>query len=177
MHAVAATAIDPARTVGLAQAGDLRAFEALYREHVGRIHALSVRMCGDASLADDLTQEIFVRAWERLGTYRGEAAFGTWLHRLAVHVLLTDKRATSRRLARVEPVGEVDGTAVDRPGGAWLDLERALSSLPTKARQVFVLHEIEGLGHDEVAEVMGTTAGTAKSQLHRARELLRRFLS
>lgn len=175
---VLARAPDPvSQTVRLAQGGDLRAFEALYREHSGRIHALSLRMCGDPSLAEDLTQEVFVRAWERLDTYQGEAAFGTWLHRLAVNVMLTDRRASTRRLARVEPVAELEGPAPERPAGAGFDLVRALDALPTKARQVFVLREVEGLDHAEIADAMGTSVGTAKSQLHRARDLLRRFLT
>ena len=163
-------------TVARAQRGDLAAFEELYRQHAGRIHALSLRICGDPSLAEDLTQDVFVRAWQKLDTFQGDAAFGTWLHRLAVNLLLTDRRSTARRLARVEPVADVDGAVPARPAGAGLDLERALRTLPERAREVFVLHEVEGLEHEEIAEVMGTSVGTAKSQLHRARDLLRRFL-
>jgi RNA polymerase sigma-70 factor (ECF subfamily) len=168
---------EPSDSVRRALAGDLAAFEDVYREHVGRVYALCLRMSGDAALADDLTQEVFVRAWEALPTWRGESALSTWLHRIAVNVLLGDRRATVRRLARVEPVADADGPGADHAAGAGLDLDRALATLPEKARQVFVLHEVEGLGHDQIAHAMGTSVGTAKSQLHRARELLRRFLS
>ncbi len=156
---------------------DAAAFERLYRQHVGRIHALCLRMAGDPAAADELTQEVFVHAWEQLGTWRRESAFSTWLHRLAVNVLLTDRRATSRRLARVEPVAEIDEHGSVGTVGARFDLERALGALPTCARQVFVLYEVQGLPHEEVAAAMGTSVGTSKSQLHRARDLLRRFLS
>lgn len=161
--------------VARAVAGDTAAFERLYRTHVPRILALTRRMAGP-DRADDLTQDVFVRAWQKLDTFQGDAAFGTWLHRLAVNLLLTDRRSTARRLARVEPVADVDGAVPARPAGAGLDLERALRTLPERAREVFVLHEVEGLEHEEIAEVMGTSVGTAKSQLHRARDLLRRFL-
>lgn len=166
-----------ASDVHAARQGDVAAFERLYRRHVGRIHALCLRMAGDPVAAEELVQEVFVRAWERLAGFRGDAAFATWLHRVAVNVLLVDRRSTGRRLARVEPVAEVDGPGPLPSPGAALDLDRALATLPAKARQVFVLHEVEGLAHEEVADAMGTTVGTAKGQLHRARSLLRRFLS
>jgi RNA polymerase sigma-70 factor (ECF subfamily) len=156
---------------------DAAAFEALYRGHVGRIHALCLRMAGDPAAADELTQEVFVRAWEQIDGWRREAPFSTWLHRVAVNVLLTDRRATGRRIARVEPVADVDAHGASTSPGAGFDLARALGSLPSSARQVFVLYEVEGLGHEEVAAAMGTSVGTSKSQLHRARDLLRRFLS
>ena len=156
----------------------MAAFEQLYRWHVGRIYALSLRMACDPVAADELTQEVFVRAWEKLGSYRADAAFSTWLHPLAVHVLLGDRRSTGRRLARVEPVAETDVIGGPAPSAVdALDLDRALATLPDRARQVFVLHEVEGWSHGEVAAAMGTTVGTAKGQLHRARALLRRFLS
>jgi RNA polymerase sigma-70 factor, ECF subfamily len=163
-----------------AQDGDLEAFERMYREHVGRIHALMRRLAADAVDADELCQEVFVRVWERLGSYRGESAFGTWLHRLAVNVALGGRRSDGRRLARVLPMAEPDSTASDpsaRSHDAALDLARALEVLPARARQVFVLHDVEGWPHEEIAAAMDTTVGTSKAQLHRARSLLRSALS
>lgn len=169
--------LDLAAVVLRAQHGDMDAFEILYRQHVGRIHALTRRMCADDASADELTQEVFVKAWEKLDSYRGEAAFSSWLHRVAVNVVLGDKRSEGRRLARVTPLAEAEGVAPpDRRPDLGMDLERALDTLPARARQVFVLHHVEGLGHEEVAVAMGTTVGTSKGQLHRARELLRRVL-
>jgi RNA polymerase sigma-70 factor (ECF subfamily) len=168
--------LDLAAIVLRAQRGDVDAFEILYRQHVGRIYALTRRMCADDAQADELTQEVFVKAWEKLDTYRGESAFSSWLHRVAVNVVLGDRRAECRRLARVT-LDEAEGAApVARPD-LGVDLARALDTLPARARQVFVLHHVEGLAHEEVADAMGTSIGTSKGQLHRARELLRRVLS
>lgn len=174
--------MDLSAVVLRAQRGDVDAFEILYRQHVGRIWALTRRMCADDAAADELTQEVFVRAWESLAGYRGEAAFSSWLHRVAVNVVLGDKRSTARRLARVAPSPDLDeapsdGCALGRRPDLGLDLARAIDTLPDRARQVFVLHHVEGWGHEEVASAMGTTVGTSKGQLHRARELLRRVLS
>ena len=158
-------------------AGD---FAALYRAHVGRVYALCLRMVGDAAEATELTQDVFVRAWERLGTFRGESAVGTWLHRLAVNVVLERLRADRRRLARVEPAGEwLDECAAAAPRDAVLeriDLDAALPRLAEGARVVFVLHDVEGYGHDEIARLTGLAPGTIRTQLHRARKHLARLL-
>jgi RNA polymerase sigma-70 factor (ECF subfamily) len=173
----------PADTVPIAvlraQDGDVAAFETLYREHVGRVYNLVRRISGDPVAADELTQEVFVRLWERIGSYRGEAAFSTWLHRMAVNVSLGGRRSDGRRLARVLPLADPDAaspTSLRRTDDAALDLGRALDTLPERARQVFVLHDVEGWPHEEIAQVMATTVGTSKAQLHRARSLLRRAL-
>ena len=164
-----------AADVALAAAGDQRAFERLYRLHVARIHSLARRMAGFDGDPDELTQDVFVRAWERLGTYRGEAAFGTWLHRLAVNVILNWRRSEAGERRWIE-----DGVEPERlvgPGRAEsLDLEGAIRRLPPGARQVFVLHDVEGFKHEEIASMTGVTAGTSKAQLHRARMLLRAWL-
>lgn len=135
-------------------------------------------MAGEGG-ADDLTQEVFIRAWEKLGSFRGEAAFGTWLHRLAVNHILS-RRATARRREdrQVESEGVLDRVAAARePGPALLvDFERAIERLPEGARQVFVLHDVEGYKHEEIGGLLGITAGTSKSQLHRARMILRGYL-
>jgi RNA polymerase sigma-70 factor (ECF subfamily) len=157
-----------------AQAGDVAAFAEIYRAHVGRIHALCRRLCGDAELAGVLTQDVFVRAWEKLAGFRGDAAFSTWLHRLAVNLVLGDRRTRLRRAARelVSAVDETDRAPLQRVD-ASMDLERAIAALPAGARAVFVLFEIEGHSHEEIAELMDLAVGTSKAQLHRARALLR----
>ena len=157
-----------------AQSGDRSAFERLYRAHVGRIFALCRRM--QPGEAEELTQRVFVRAWEKLPAFRGRSAFGTWLHRLAVNVVLTERRSAARREARVV-LAEAPAPQPVGPLAAGMDLERAIAGLPERARQVFVLHDIEGYRHAEIAALMGTAEGTAKAQLHRARRLLREALS
>ena len=166
--------------VDRARRGDLDAFEALYRSHVGRVYAVCVRMTGDRPTAEELTQETFVRAWQRLGTFRGDAALSTWLHRVAVNIVLAHNRATSRR-----PEGHADSEDAVlgrhapervRPDVA-VDLERAIASLPPRAREVFVLHDVEGHTHDEVSGLTGMAVGTLKAHLHRARRLLREALA
>lgn len=165
--------------IARARAGDGRAFEALYRAHVGRIHALCLRMEADGRRAEELTQDVFVRAWERLRSYRGDAAFGTWLHRLAVNVVLSDRRSAWRRSLRVTSGGDEQilqaGAAGGDPHDA-LDLEQAIARLPPGARAVFVLHDIEGYQHGEIAQMAGIAEGTSKTQLFRARRLLRKAL-
>ena len=163
--------------VRLAVAGDTRAFERLYRAHAGRVHALARRMA-DASEADELTQEVFVRAWQGLAGFRGDAAFSTWLHRVAVNVILTRRAAYAVRRERMvegdAAFDELPAPARGREHG--VDLERAIARLPEGARRVFVLHDVEGYKHEEIAATLGVTAGTSKAQLHRARLLLRGHL-
>jgi RNA polymerase sigma-70 factor (ECF subfamily) len=164
-----------------AQDGDVAAFEQLYREHVGRVFALCLRLAGDASLAEELAQEAFVRAWQKLGSFRGESAFSSWLYTLTVNTALSERRSRRRRTARVMATDDL--TVFDRPGrppgGAehGFDLERALAKLPPGARAVLVLHDVEGYKHQEIAEMTGIAAGTSKAQLHRARRLLREALA
>jgi RNA polymerase sigma-70 factor (ECF subfamily) len=162
-----------------AQAGDQEAFGDLYRAHAGRVYALCLRLEADAARAEELTQDVFVRAWERLGSYRGESAFGTWLFRLAVNVVLGDRRSAWRRSKRLLVTD--DPGAYERPSdlshGPNLDLEQAIASLPPGARTVFVLHDVEGYTHDEIAGISGIAEGTSKAQLFRARRLLREALS
>ena len=161
----------------LAATGDGRAFERLYRTHVARIHSLVRRML-DADEADDLTQDIFVRAWQKLSTFRGESAFGTWLHRLAVNVVLARRRTIGMERGRYHADENVlDETAgrAESPGMS-VDFEEALARLPDGARQVFVLHDVAGYRHEEIARMLGVVPGTSKSQLHHARMALRRYL-
>ncbi len=161
-----------------AQGGDTAAFEQLYRRQVGRVYALCLRMTGNREAAEELCQLAFVRAWERLGSFRGDASFGTWLHKLTVNVVLGDRRSQGRRLARFEPARDLDDhSAPRRPEGMTLDLEGAIAVLPSKARMVFVLHDVQGMSHPEIAQAMGIATGTSKGQLHRARKMLKEALA
>ena len=162
-----------------AQQGDVAAFEQLYRQNLDRVFALCLRLCGDGVRAEELTQDVFVRAWQKLGSFEGKSAFSTWLHRLAVNVVLGDRRAEGIRVGKV--FGTDDPAAFESPGravdpGQAMDLERAIASLPPGARTVFVLHDVEGYKHEEIAELHGLAVGTCKAQLHRARRLLREAL-
>ncbi|HEV7588521.1 MAG TPA: RNA polymerase sigma factor [Longimicrobium sp.] len=166
-------------TVRRAQQGDVVAFERLYRENVDRTYALCLRMSGDGVRAQELVQDVFVRAWEKLGGFEGKSAFSTWLHRLAVNVVLGNRRAEGIRIGRVFGTGDLEAyetpTRPPDPGAA-VDLERAIATLPPGARTVFVLHDVEGYKHEEIAELHGIAVGTCKAQLHRARRLLREAL-
>jgi RNA polymerase sigma-70 factor, ECF subfamily len=163
-----------------AQSGDADAFELLYREHSGRIYALCLRLkAGDSSDATELMQDVFIRAWRRLSTFRGDCAFSSWLHRLAVNTMLENARSDSRRVARVLPMDDTSRLAgAARSSGVELkmDMENAIASLPKGARLAFVLHDIEGYQHQEIAEQLSVSVGTVKAQLHRARRLLRERL-
>jgi RNA polymerase sigma-70 factor (ECF subfamily) len=163
--------------VARARAGDTRAFEELYRRHAARIHGLTRRMMGP-EWADELTQDVFVRAWEKLGTFRGEAAFGTWLYRLAINVVLTRRAWLGTQRQRLDDQEETMDSLAARPASPDLgmDFEQAMGRLPNGAREVFVLHDVEGYKHEEIAGMLGITSGTTKAQLHRARMLLRKHL-
>ena len=162
-----------------ARAGELEAFEVLYRRHVGRTYAVALRMLGDEGEAEEATQDVWVRAWEKLGGFQGQSAFTTWLHRLAVNRILDRLRWQRRHTDRAEPLehpGAADHPAPSETPEARVDLERALATLPEGARIAFVLHQVEGMKCKEVAETTGTAVGTVKAQLHRARNLLREVL-
>lgn len=161
-----------------AKGGDQQAFEALYRLHHGRIMALLWRLTGgDRALAEDLLQESFVRAWNKLDLFEGKSAFGTWLHRLSVNVALSDRRSQKRRMQREVPADEASERtatgASDVTAGLAADLEQAIACLPERARAVLVLFDIEGYRHEEIAGMTGMAVGSSKAQLHRARKLLR----
>jgi len=164
---------EPNDLVQRAQAGDFSAFEAIYRRDAGRTYALCLRMTADPALAEELTQETFIRAWSKLNSFRGDSAFRTWLRRLTINVVLTDRRGRGPSLA--EQVDSEQLAAALDPGAA-IDLESAISKLPPGARTIFVLHDVEGYRHDEIAGMLGVASGTSKTQLHRARKLLREAL-
>jgi len=166
-----------AADAALAASGDASAFERLYRAHVARIHSLASRMTSGEH-ADELTQDVFVRAWEKLSTYRGEAAFGTWLYRLAVNLILGKRATMSRMRERLQNGDEMLQTLPTRAETVDLavDFESAIERLPDGAKQVFVLHDVEGFKHKEIGAMLGVTAGTSKAQLHRARMALREYV-
>lgn len=170
----------PVDDVVLAARGDTAAFERVYHTHLSRVHNLARRMAG-TDAADELTQDVFVRVWQKLATFRGESSFGTWLHRLAVNVIVERFRTLGTARNRFLDDGEA---VLDRlPGAAGqsrhdigIDLEHAVARLPPGARAVFVLHDVEGYKHEEIGSLLGVSIGTSKSQLHRARMTLRGHL-
>jgi RNA polymerase sigma-70 factor (ECF subfamily) len=172
---------DETSLVDAARHGDTAAFEHLYRRNKDRIYGLLWRLCGgDAALAEDMLQEAFIRAWQKLDSFRGESRFGTWLHRLSANVALSDRRIRVRRVkheALLDEVVERTATgARDVFADKRMDLERAISRLPERARTVLVLFDIEGYRHMEISEMTGMAVGSSKAQLHRARKLLREDL-
>jgi RNA polymerase sigma-70 factor (ECF subfamily) len=182
MTAVMALGETPIQTgldtdVALAAGGDPSAFERLYRTHVARIHRLARRMLSDRD-ADEVTQDIFVRTWQKLGQFRGESAFSTWLHRLAINVVIERRRSFAIQRERMTD----DPSALDMltvaPARADLtvDFEHAIGQLPPGAREIFVLHDVEGYKHREIAAMLEIASGTSKRQLHRARMLMRKHL-
>lgn len=185
--ASAVNEISDGECVTRAVGGDTRAFETLYRRHVGRIFGLCLRLVdGDRARAEQHTQDAFVRAWEKLASFRGDAQFSTWLHRLTVNLVLGEHRLLKRWVTFDETAGGgEDGGADDaalgehpqQRVGERLDLERALAKLPNGARAVLLLYDVEGYAHEEIAELTGIAVGTSKAQLHRARRLMRDMLS
>jgi RNA polymerase sigma-70 factor (ECF subfamily) len=167
-----------ASDASLAAGGDRVAFERLYRGHVARIHSLARRMAS-AEEADEITQDVFVRAWQKLGTFRGEAAFGTWLYRLGINLILTWRARLAVQRSRRTADEEVLETLPARPVATdfGVDFEAAMARLPEGARQIFVLHDVQGFKHQEIARMLEVTTGTSKAQLHRARMMLRRSLN
>lgn len=165
--------------VSRAQEGDLTAFEELYRMHKGRVYALALRLTKDPTGAEDLTQEAFVRAWQKLSTFRGRSSFSTWLHRVAVNVVLAALRSAKSRSDKTTDLGAIEHRLTDmkqRRSTLEMDLERGIRLLPARARVVFVLHDIEGYRHAEIADLVGIAEGTSKAHLHRARRILREVL-
>ena len=166
--------------VALAAGGDRQAFERLYRTHANRVFSLCARMSGSRAKGEELTQDVFVRTWEKLPQFRGESAFSTWLHRLAVNVVLNARKSEGKQASRTGQ-SDVDDERWDEVARAPLYIERmdlteAISKLPAGARKVFVLHDVEGYKHEEIGEMLGITSGGSKAQLHRARLLLREAL-
>ena len=171
------TAMDGRSDVARAASGDVCAFEALYRAHLPRVYSLVRRMTGGRD-ADELTQDVFVRVWQKLATFRGDASFTTWLHRLAVNVVIErfrSEQATRHRMIDGDDIFETlagPRASPDLP----MDFESAMERLPDGAREIFVLHDVEGYKHREIGALLGISSGTSKAQLHRARMMLRQYL-
>ena len=165
--------IDEQDWVERAQQADTTAFESLYRLHVDRVYGLCLRMTGNPSEAEDCTQEAFIQAWNKLSKFRGDSAFSTWMHRIAVNSVLGRMRKARRELDKMQAVTDISPvpeTVGD--SGNFEDLQNAVDDLPDGARHVFVLHAVYGYSHDETGDMLGIAAGTSKAQLHRAKRLL-----
>src|SRR5712692_8660219 len=180
--------VTEAEAIRLAQGGDAAAFEFLYHLHSRRVYALCLRMVNNPSDAEDLMQEAFMQLFRKIGTFRGESAFSTWLHRMTVNVVLMRLRKKSLPVASLEettdPDDETGGPRKDvgapdlRLSGALdrVNLQRSVEKLPPGYRTVFVLHDVQGYEHNEIADIMGCSVGNSKSQLHKARTRLRELL-
>lgn len=167
---------------GRIRSGDGAAFEALYRQHATRLYNLVSRMAAGAADAEDLLQDIFLLAYRKLGSFRGDSSLGTWLYRLAMNHCLDVLRNRQTRMGQVtDSMDEPDAVPVAAPGPAMgsvsrIDLERAIEALPPACRAAFLLHDVEGFGHQEVADILGVSEGTSKSQVHKARLRIRAHL-
>lgn len=171
--------LEEAWAIRRVQEGDADAFETLYRAHARRVHGICRRITADPRLAEELTQDVFLRVWERIGQYQGRSKFSTWLYRIATNRALDGLRGEIRRSAREVSVERPADWEHPRPAPrpeTRMRLEEAVESLPAAARAVFVLHDVEGYRHEEIAAMTGIAAGTSKSQLHRARRLLKERL-
>ena len=162
-----------AALIARAKAGDTRAFEALYREHIDRVYGLCLRMTGNVGEAEDCAQEAFIQAWSKLGKFRGDSAFGTWMHRIAVNAVLGRIRKSKREQDRIQVVADTASSPASiGDSGSLRDLSDAIDKLPEGARHVFVLNAVYGYSHEESSNMLGIAVGTSKAQLHRARRLL-----
>ena len=161
-----------------AQKSDSRAFEQLYRMHIDKVYGLCLRMTGNVAEAEDCAQEAFIQAWNKLSKFRGDSAFSTWLHRIAVNSVLGRMRKSKREQDRIQIAAEISpGPATIGDGGNLSDLSDAVNRLPEGARHVFVLSGIYGYSHEEASNMLGIAVGTSKAQLHRARRLLSQQLT
>lgn len=182
LELVVENSYNEAELVRSAQNGDGRGFKRLFDENVNRIYAFCLRMSSSPQLAEEITQDVFVKAWENLHKFRGESKFTTWLHSIAVNEFLTQKRIEKRFMQRYTTTDDV--LKYDRHGekpevhfNTNIDIENAISSLPEQAKMVLILHDIEGYRHKEIAEMINIEVGTSKAHLHRARKILREELS
>ncbi len=169
--------VDEKQLVALARKQNTRAFEVLYRLNVKAVYSLAFRLTANTALAEEMTQEVFIRAWQKLSLFKGKSAFSTWLYRLATNVILGLLRKKQPIVVSLnENLPELQQGDKSSSPGQQMDLEKALLKLPHGARQIFVLYEIEGHQHNEIASLLGIAEGTSKTQLHRARKLLQEQL-
>lgn len=176
MSAAVSQLMSDSADAALAAEGDHRAFERLYRRYLSRIYSLCTRLSGNPTNGEELTEEVFVSAWEKLPQFSGESAFATWLHRLATNVVLDRRKVDETAAATVEQGGSATerwNDASTSPDVERLDLGQAIARLPAGARRILVLHDVEGYKHEEIAEIFGITAGASKAKLRRARVLLK----
>jgi RNA polymerase sigma-70 factor, ECF subfamily len=169
-----------AALVARCQAGDVEAFETVYKQHAPRIYSLTTRMAGSAEEGEDLLQDVFLQAYRKLDTFKGDSTLGTWLYRLALNHCLDFVRSRRAKMTRVtdtlDTEGAMEPVAAPQTPIARLDLERAIERLPEGCREAFVLHDVEGFDHKEVAGMLGIAEGTSKSQVFKARAKLRAYL-
>jgi len=175
-----------AEAIERAKQGDAEAFESLYSLHKRRVYSLCLRMTGNPASAEDLTQEAFLQLFRKIGTFRGESAFSTWLHRMSVNVVLMQLRKKSLPVVPIDETTDTDEESPRKEPGApderlagsidRLQLQRAVDELPPGYRTIFVLHDVEGFEHNEIATMVGCSIGNSKSQLHKARLKLRELL-
>lgn len=164
---------DEADWIAKAKRSDAKAFERLYRMHIDRVYGLCLRMTGNVAEAEDCAQETFIQAWNKLDKFRGDSAFSTWLHRIAVNAVLGRARKAKREHDRIQVAFEQSSApATEADNGELRDLSDAVNRLPEGARHVFVLHAVYGYSHEEAGSMLEIAAGTSKAQLHRARRLL-----
>jgi len=178
--------LSEAEAIERAKQGDAEAFEALYNLHKRRVYSLCLRMTANTAEAEDLTQEAFLHLFRKIGTFRGDSAFSTWLHRMAVNVVLMHLRKKGLPVVSLEETTEGEEDAPKKDFGAEdvnlagsidrLRLQNAVERLPPGYRAIFVLHDVEGYEHNEIADLVGCSIGNSKSQLHKARMKLREFL-
>jgi RNA polymerase sigma-70 factor (ECF subfamily) len=167
---------------GRIRAGDGGAFEELYQRHATRLYNLAYRMAGGPTEAEDLLQDIFLLAYRKLGSFRGDSSLGTWLYRLAMNHCLDVLRSRQARMGQqtdsLDEEGAVQVAAAPATGAVnRMDLERAIETLPPACRAAFLLHDVEGFGHEEVGSILGISEGTSKSQVHKARLRIRQYLT
>lgn len=158
--------------------GNCEAFRELFTRNVNRVYSLCLKICSDVHLAEDLTQEVFIKAWEKLNTFKFESRFSTWLHSIAVNQFMMHLRSSDRKSDREEVFGKNAGS--DHTGNIQdfrIDLQRAIEKLPRQAKTVLILHDVEGYKHNEISEMMSIQTGTSKAHLHTARKFLRKELS
>lgn len=167
--------VDEYTLVRRAKQNDTRAYEQLYRLHQGRVYGLCMRLCRDREMAEDLTQEAFVLAWRKLATFRGDSAFGSWLYRITTNVALSYLRKQKTFLTSLQSELSEEPATVPVVEER-MSLDKAISQLPDGARAVFVLYCVEGYSHSEIGGMLKIAVGSSKAQLHRARQLLQRFL-
>jgi RNA polymerase sigma-70 factor (ECF subfamily) len=172
--------ISDTELVNECKAGDTSAFKSLYEKYSGRVHALSLRMCGNNDIADDLTQEVFIKVWESISSFKGDSAFYSWLHRICINCFLMKLRSDKNYEKKIgDSFNNTEGNLLMiayTKDDFSLDMEKAIQKLPSQAKLIFILFEIEGYKHKEISQMLNIEEGTSKAHLHKARKILREEL-